>query len=401
MRPFRPSRFILALFGVPLLWLALWLLAPTADGRPPTTDRRPLTTDGGPPTVTPTPTATTDGGPPTVTPAPAPTMTPPADYRAYLPAVIHRRETLRYAWTRVHSPTTTDLYSIAMLSSTHGWAVGRGGVILRWDGHTWSQVENVFIGDIRPSLLSVSVISPTEAWAVTLNGLILRWNGSTWAEVEHPNVGGLRSITMVSATDGWAVGGFEPFAFILHWNGQTWQITYQMREVRLTSVTMASPTDGWAVGYHIRWDGRVWVDGASLILRWNGLNWQPVSSPDVGPLYDVAAIAPNAAWAVGWHSAILWWDGQTWAAFSRPDLTSLNAISMVSSSEGWAVGFSYVLNREWTSQIWRWDGSHWTQVSGAPVVDLYSIDMISATEGWAVGRFGAIVRYGLSRIPWP
>jgi len=85
-------------------------------------------------------------------------------------------------------------------------------------------------------LTAVDTISKTNAWAVgdyTVKGtgqqaaLTVHWNGTSWARVSNPGEtsGGdsfLNGVSMVSATDGWAVGQGFTGALILHWNGTTW-----------------------------------------------------------------------------------------------------------------------------------------------------------------------------------
>ena len=45
-------------------------------------------------------------------------------------------------WHEVESPTDKDLYSVFALSQDNAWAVGDSGVIIHWDGETWSLVES-------------------------------------------------------------------------------------------------------------------------------------------------------------------------------------------------------------------------------------------------------------------
>ena len=59
------------------------------------------------------------------------------------------------------------------------------------------------------------------------------------------------AVTMVSADDGWALGGTSstPATTILHWDGFAWNFASNPTTSRLTSVGMVSATDGWAVGF--------------------------------------------------------------------------------------------------------------------------------------------------------
>ena len=129
-----------------------------------------------------------------------------------------------------------------MPSSTEGWAVGWNGVIIKWDGSSWSSVAS----PTTSSLLSVYMISSDEGWAVGCNGVILRWDGSSWSLVTSPTKGSLASVYMLSSTEGWAVG-YE--GIILRWDGSSWSIVTSHTTNSLYSVHMLSSTEGWAVGF--------------------------------------------------------------------------------------------------------------------------------------------------------
>src|SRR5437870_13885364 len=79
--------------------------------------------------------------------------------------------------------------------------------------------------------------------------------------------------------------------------------------------------------------------------------WKYVRSPNVseGELYDVAALDPQDAWAVGWvfsNGAFLTltehWDGTRWRRVPSPstgDWNNLRGVAMVGPDDVWAVGF--------------------------------------------------------------
>src|SRR5581483_1675014 len=63
----------------------------------------------------------------------------------------------------------------------------------------------------------------------------------------------LTSVSMVSATDGWAVGwhsvGSTPEPFIEHWDGSSWARIHRLaRSGFLDAVSADSSSDAWAVG---------------------------------------------------------------------------------------------------------------------------------------------------------
>ena len=67
-------------------------------------------------------------------------------------------------------------------------------------------------------------------------------------------------------------------------------------------MTATSPYSAWAVG-GIRHTARG-AQGGTVILRWDGRSWEPVSSPQPGDGHDrvlagVAAASAREVWAVG------------------------------------------------------------------------------------------------------
>src|SRR5262249_29229156 len=156
-------------------------------------------------------------------------------------------------WAQVPTPDLGPgpfLFGVSDASPGNAWAVGLTEgppklrtLILHWDGSAWRRVFSPSPGLQGSSgarfgneLRAVDTISKTNAWAVgdyTVKGtggqaaLTVHWNGTSWAQV--PNPGGtsdsfLSGISMVSASNGWAVGGDHTTGkiVILHWNGTRW-----------------------------------------------------------------------------------------------------------------------------------------------------------------------------------
>jgi hypothetical protein len=225
------------------------------------------------------------------------------------------------------------------------------------------------------------VVSATNAWAVGdfSNGsgdrtLILHWNGTAWTRVKNtPNPAAdnfLGGAAATSASNAWAVGlvssfsavlgqraapgmhlaaTADPRTFTLHWNGSTWsRVSSPSPGIgdSLNAVGATSTSDAWAVGSTSPGGGN---HDQTLVLRWNGSQWQQVPAPSPGgtdsssTLTGVTATSTSNAWAVGGTTSqafILHWDGTSWQQATIPSLppSTLNGVAASSAASAWAVG---------------------------------------------------------------
>jgi hypothetical protein len=236
-----------------------------------------------------------------------------------------------------------------------------------WDDGTPDPCHNVLVG--------VSLISSTDGWAVGNLGVILHWDGARWQVAPSPTTGDLTAVDMVSGTEGWAVG---KSGAILRWDGVRWAAAPSPTNADLAGVAMVSATDGWAVGT----EGTT-PNSHGVILRWNGATWSVANQAPGVYFAAVATISPTAAWAVGWGveyrvGLVYRWDGTAWSWSLMPGSTPpLHGVAAVSADDLWAVGER--------SGIYHSDGGAWLQVSSPVSVSLASVAMTSAADGWAVG----------------
>jgi hypothetical protein len=263
----------------------------------------------------------------------------------------------------------------------------------------------------------VTAISASEAWAVGVGGVILRWNGSAWQTHTAPAVTRLTALAITpdsGGRDAWAVGEGRN---IYHWDGSAWQ-SVAGPSTSYYDVSMLSPSKGWIAGlggrFH-RWDGVNWSEagrwqsgnaltllssylgwavGWGKIQRWDGSNWTQVTSPTTRTLYGVHAVNASDLWAVGEGGTILHGDGNAWSAVTSPVTDWLTSVSLASANEGWAVGNYGV--------ILRWNGANWLKQTNTPSSPLLRGVSVTpshqGTVGWAVGAGGGV--FGLSNGVW-
>ena len=269
--------------------------------------------------------------------------------------------------------------SVYLSSSGDGWIVGcsTGGcgsgagepVLVHWNGNSFTRGTSAAI---TSDLFSVFMLTTSEGWAVGGIGttpVILHYTGGSWVQVPAPPTGGvLRSVFMVDSGNGWAVGDHGA---ILHYAGSAWGMVAAPTQNNLRSVFMVGGSDGWAVG------------DAGTILRYQGVNgqWIIYPSPTTSQINSVFLLDPSHGWAAGAGGAILHFDGSIWLNVAGPVSTNLNAVIQVTQQQAWAVGDS--------ATILQWTGYSWNQFTPIPSLsgnpNLNSIYLLNNGFGFVVG----------------
>lgn len=97
-------------------------------------------------------------------------------------------------WVGQTSGVTGELLGAHFLNSNYGFAVGKNSTILFFNGSSWT-THNSALPDNSYSIYDVHIISATEAYAAASpgfggQGVILRYNGSTWSiDYEYTGMG--------------------------------------------------------------------------------------------------------------------------------------------------------------------------------------------------------------------
>jgi hypothetical protein len=309
-------------------------------------------------------------------------------------------------------------------------------------------------GDRQHRLFAIGAASATNAWAVGERWvdspyssgprqvpypLIEHWDGQAWTivPVGNPNrlPGSLSSITVISATDAWVVGGFQAETptmrnapLVEHWNGVSWSLTPvpalanagRHHEQSLVSVAGLSPDDVWALG-------NASVNGATYLnrlLHWNGRVWTRIAAPEpsstsgLGSISLLTALAIDPAtglpWAVGGHlqgvgesftfdgALFGTWTGANWVNEPTPTgSVPLVAISFAADHDVWAIRRSALVaspdGTHWgaggESSVMRWNGTRWATVLSTPTT-LSGIGAVTDRDVWVAGtRHGPLLMH--------
>ncbi|MBW2528555.1 MAG: hypothetical protein JRI23_30560 [Deltaproteobacteria bacterium] len=145
-------------------------------------------------------------------------------------------------WEQFTAPMTQGMNGVSMAGETDGWAVGNGGIALRFNGTDWQRVET----GTTAALKDVFMISPEDGWLVGGTGTLLHWDGAAWTAYESPSAAGLNGVFALATDDVWVVGDAGT---ILHFDGVAWTQLPSPIQSDLTTVHFTSPSDGWIGGF--------------------------------------------------------------------------------------------------------------------------------------------------------
>jgi photosystem II stability/assembly factor-like uncharacterized protein len=192
-----------------------------------------------------------------------------------------------------------DLFSVSFPSELEGWACGRWGTVLHTSdgGLTWSPQNS----GTNFALSSIFFVDPHQGWAVGDEGTIIHTSdgGKTWEKQKSPIPFFLMDLYFDTPLKGWIV---TEQTHILYTDdgGKTWSIQFREQDFILKAVSFCDSLHGWAVGeygyiYHTRDGGSKWENQAGHF------DVSETSGEVEGGtfLFDVQAIDPRTAWAVG------------------------------------------------------------------------------------------------------
>jgi hypothetical protein len=176
-------------------------------------------------------------------------------------------------------------------------------------------------------------------------------------------------------------------------------------EDSLFGVRALSASNAWAMGTYCTASCQTF---RTLALHWNGSTWLRVKTPNPSSVFNileqVAIVAPDNVWAVGWsggtsrsQALVLHWNGKAWSRVSSPNpgrRQVLIGMTAVSARNIWAAGWTCVSACGGNSQVLRtlilhWNGTTWSRAAspnpGRRVNILIGMSSVSATNLWAVG----------------
>ncbi|MEW6441589.1 MAG: YCF48-related protein [bacterium] len=203
------------------------------------------------------------------------------------------------AW-KVHD----DLFSMSFPTDKEGWACGRSGVILHTSdgGATWERQAS----GVEFTLTSIDFTDRENGWAVGNKGTILHTadGGRTWKRQTSPIDYFHMCVAFRTPQKGF-IASERTHILATQDGGETWQVRFKDEDFILKALSFCDDLHGWAVGefgyiYATVDGGQSWQKQAGLY----DLDEETGSLKGGTFLYDVVALDPRTAWAVGIQGAV-------------------------------------------------------------------------------------------------
>jgi hypothetical protein len=302
-------------------------------------------------------------------------------------------------------------------------------LVEQWNGRTWTarplprNLRHRF-GTI--GVTAVGAASSADAWVFgeqtgSFAAAALHWNGRAWTGTSFPRLTAITQTAVLSARNVWAFGEKYNARFTarkiyaLHYNGKVWRPVGMPGEP--TSLTVLSATDMWAVGISAATFGNPEGIPADIAMHWNGHRWQTYQLPTLGlqaPVFldarSSVATGPTNLWAeygpdelvrpparpdaaaappsVG----LLHWNGASWTEIAMP-FTAFPTGPMAADGHGGLWLYQPVGNPTAVPYLYHYSHGTWTsQALPIPAADRGHILAMTHVPGtaslWAAGSMG-------------
>ncbi|MCW2925185.1 MAG: hypothetical protein JWM98_2589 [Thermoleophilia bacterium] len=235
------------------------------------------------------------------------------------------------AWTQIAAPVGRYWFSISAPTATTAYAAGAGGVVWKWDGTSWTQVNSTSQIDVHS--ISAASSAPNLVWGVGEYGEAYRSadGGLNWARLSTQFTAVAHSVSTFDGTAGIIVGDDRWAGWIA--DGATVAGRRADPGTPSSSGVAASPVNGQLLLATAR-------DGSIRRSVNGGASWTTQPSGTTVALMDVSFASGSVAWVVGGAGTVLRSadGGVSWTAQPTGFPGRLLAIDAVDETHAWAVG---------------------------------------------------------------
>ena len=263
-------------------------------------------------------------------------------------------------WTVMNVNPSQKLYAVNGKSKTDIYAVGDQGLIMKYDGTTWSTMTNP---DTNKTKLTDIHINKDYTYAYG-GQMRLYLSGTTWAKGYIPTY----SSQYYNFIDVWGPAnssykiGVGDMGYYMAYNTSS-STTYSWYSIYLYNKLSQSLYGIWGASigevFTVGDAGDIWHCKATNCSSSTAANWTKQTAVTTNNLRDVWGADNKNVFAVGLGGTILKYDGTAWKKMTINTYTYFYGVWGSSATDVWAVGHPIFKADE---AIWHYDGKAWTKV---------------------------------------
>ncbi len=241
-----------------------------------------------------------------------------------------------FSFSQIKVGVKNDMFSVVFPTEQDGWASGRWGTMLNTKdgGQTWGSQKT----GVDYTLNSVHFVDTENGWAVGDEGTIVHTSngGKTWEVQKSPVKTFLMGVHFVDTKTGWIVTEKTTILYTSD-SGKNWTIQFQAGDYILKDISFCDSLNGWVVGefgftYNTKDGGKTWVHQAGFF----GFSQKTFDMVGGNFLFDVVAVDPMTAWAVGIDGYVTKTSdgGKTWQHVINNNIPKAHLFGVVATNEG-------------------------------------------------------------------
>jgi len=193
----------------------------------------------------------------------------------------------------LESPTTNDLSDVWGSAWNDVWAVGEAGVVLHYDGGTWSLADTSSL-PIHQDLFGIGGRFANDVAAVGANGYGITWDGAgweilPWVGVQFPN---FRSVCLGNDGRNWAVADDGTWVNFYEGGSVSGQLP---GGIGLYGVRCLPGGDAYAVGH----DHTAFASSAIYYFQLSDWSVHEMEHEQTDNMYVVAGDQDSNCWTAG------------------------------------------------------------------------------------------------------
>jgi hypothetical protein len=229
------------------------------------------------------------------------------------PAAIIYRSTTPGTWTQIPPANLpgggagvnlTGIWGVRGATTWDIWAVGDGGAL--WYSSDTLHFTSVFSPTLK-NIFGVWGSSASDVWAVGAQGVVLHYNGNTWTVVSDSTWEDMEALAGTAGNNVWVCDTHATNPSIFHYNGAGWTAEPHPAAAPLRDAHAITATEVWAVG------------DSGTVLRRSGTppTWATVPSPVISNLYAVWGVSSSDVYVGGQNGAFYHYNGGAgWVQFT-------------------------------------------------------------------------------------